>query len=45
MVRNYYLTTAPDVKSALGEVQIKLGEKDRVRPGLDTAITGKQRMQ
>jgi 3D (Asp-Asp-Asp) domain-containing protein len=34
------LTTAPDVKSALGEVQIKLGEKDRVSPGLDTAITG-----
>ena len=34
------LTTAPDVKSALGEVQIKLGEKDRVSPGFDTAITG-----
>ena len=34
------LTTAPDVKSALGEVQIKLGEKDRVSPDLDTAITG-----
>lgn len=32
------LTTAPDVKSALGEAQIKLGEKDRVAPGLNTEI-------
>lgn len=34
------LTTAPDVKSALGEAQIQLGEKDRVEPALDTAING-----
>ena len=34
------LTTAPDVKSALGEVQIKLGEKDKVSPDLDAAIAG-----
>ena len=33
-------TTAPDVKSALGEVQIQLGEKDKVLPGLDTVIKG-----
>jgi uncharacterized protein YabE (DUF348 family) len=35
-----FLTTAPDVKSALGEAQIQLGDKDRVLPELDTAITG-----
>lgn len=34
------LTTAPDVKSALGEAQIQVGEKDRVTPELCTAITG-----
>lgn len=34
------LTTAPDVKSALGEAKIQLGEKDRVEPALDTKITG-----
>ncbi len=34
------LSTAPDVKSALGEAQIQLGEKDRVEPALDTAING-----
>ena len=34
------LTTAPDVLSALGEARIQLGEKDRVTPELDTAITG-----
>ena len=34
------LTTAPDVKSVLGEAQIKLGEKDKVSPGPDTLIKG-----
>jgi uncharacterized protein YabE (DUF348 family) len=34
------LTTAPDVKSALEEARIQLGEKDRVAPEQDTAITG-----
>lgn len=34
------LTTAPDVKSALGEAQIQLGDKDRVAPALNTVITG-----
>ncbi|KUO69403.1 MAG: hypothetical protein APF77_14155 [Clostridia bacterium BRH_c25] len=34
------LTTAPDVKSALGEAQIQLGEKDRVTPAMDTVISG-----
>ncbi len=35
------LTIAPDVKSALREAQIKLGDKDRVSPDPDTVITGK----
>jgi uncharacterized protein YabE (DUF348 family) len=35
-----FLTTAPDVKSALGEAQIQLGDKDRVLPELNTVITG-----
>jgi uncharacterized protein YabE (DUF348 family) len=34
------LTTAPDVKSAIQEAQIKLGEKDRVTPAQATAIKG-----
>jgi uncharacterized protein YabE (DUF348 family) len=34
------LTTAPDVKSALGEAQVKLGEKDKVSPALYTLIKG-----
>jgi len=34
------LTTSLNVKSALGEAQIQLGEKDRVEPALDTVITG-----
>lgn len=34
------LTTAPDVKSALEEARIQLGEKDRVEPEQDTAING-----
>ena len=34
------LTTAPDVKSVLGEAQIKLGDKDKVVPALDTEIVG-----
>lgn len=34
------LTTAPDVKSALEEAQIQLGEKDRVTPAQDTVIEG-----
>lgn len=34
------LTTAPDVKSALGEAQIQLGDKDKVAPALNTVITG-----
>lgn len=34
------LTTAPDVKTALGEAQIQLGEKDRVVPELNTLFTG-----
>lgn len=34
------LTVAPDVRSALQEAEIQLGEKDRVEPGLDTKITG-----
>ena len=34
------LTTAPDVKSALGEAQIRVGGKDKVTPALNTAITG-----
>jgi len=35
-----FLTTAPDVKSALGEAQIQLGDKDRTVPALNTVITG-----
>lgn len=31
-------TVAPDVRSALKEAQIELGEKDKVTPGLDTAV-------
>jgi uncharacterized protein YabE (DUF348 family) len=34
------LTTAPDVGSALGEAQIKLGDKDKIAPGLNTKIAG-----
>jgi uncharacterized protein YabE (DUF348 family) len=34
------LTTAPDIKSALEEARIQLGEKDRVAPEQDAAITG-----
>ncbi len=34
------LTTAPDVKTALNEAQVQLGEKDRVAPALDTEIKG-----
>lgn len=34
------LTTAPDVKSVLEEAQIKLGEIDKVSPGLDSEIIG-----
>lgn len=34
------LTTAPDVKSVLGEAQIRLGEKDKVTPAPDTVIKG-----
>jgi 3D (Asp-Asp-Asp) domain-containing protein len=34
------LTTAPDVKSAIGEAQIQLGEKDKVSPFLYTEIKG-----
>ncbi|HYE80683.1 MAG TPA: 3D domain-containing protein [Clostridia bacterium] len=39
------LTTAPDVKSALGEAQIQLGDKDRVIPAMDTAINGDTRIE
>ncbi len=38
------VTTAPDVKSALGEAQVQLGEKDRVSPALDTVIKGNTRI-
>jgi len=39
-----FLTTASDVKSALGEAQIQIGEKDRVSPELSTEITGDTRI-
>lgn len=32
------LTTAPDVRSVLEEAHIRLGEKDKVSPGIDTEI-------
>lgn len=34
------MTTAPDVKTALAEAQVQLGEKDRVSPAPDTVIKG-----
>lgn len=34
------LTVAPDVKSALKEANVQLGDKDRVIPGLDTVLNG-----
>ena len=34
------MTTAPDVKSALSEAQVKLSEKDKVSPELDTVFKG-----
>ncbi|HWR61948.1 MAG TPA: 3D domain-containing protein, partial [Clostridia bacterium] len=34
------LTVAPDVRSAMEEAGIQLGDKDRIEPGLDTQITG-----
>ena len=38
------LTTAPDVKTALAEAGIRLGEKDKAVPALNTVITGNTRI-